>query len=157
MKKLTVLFFCVLVTLVYAKTKNHQATISNAVNQVAGNTTNATQGVVLDVWARSDGNAAILNHVSIFARCSGTAAATNIDGTATATFYFSRSWDGVNFDSATNSDLKIVVPLNGTETNQVSIRRELNGAQYLRHTRTENISFGAATNFFFGVSGNYEE
>lgn len=129
-----------------------QKTVPNDAEFLAATSTNSNKGDPLSV---SSNNGAIPDGVTIIARCSGlTAGTTNATMNATYTVYLERSFDGVYYDSPTNSDLKIVVPLNGVVTNQVSIYRNIGGARFIRQGRRENTAIGIVTNIFTGIAGN---
>jgi len=154
MKKYILSILTVLSVCAFAGDRVYQGTLSNAVQFIAATSTNETKGPILDLYDPPNG--VVLDGISIFGRCAGhTAGATNATGNATVIVYVERSWDGVNFDTALNSDLKLTIPINGVATNQVSIYKNVGGARYLRIGRTEHISLGIGTNFAFGVSGVY--
>jgi hypothetical protein len=108
------------------------------VSQVAANTTNLTA----QTEESFSGDKANPYLMAVSVRASGTAATTN----GSLTVYFQGSLDGVNYDTALLSPVKVSMTSLGAATNQVSDWFYLNGVQKLR--------VGAVANTFAGPVSN---
>ena len=132
----------------YAQSYFYTSNLVLGVTSVAANTTNTTAGTAC-IFPKSN-----LPHVSrIYLTASGVAATTN--GSLIAFITTTQSDPGTNnFDTATQSNIKLTLTAIGASTNQVSDWFQLSGVTGIRVDRIENTFYGAVSNIAVSISVN---
>jgi len=128
-------------------------TLTPGVQFIAASSTNTTTAVGTAIEFKTEGAP---RTITLWGRASGlTAQATNIAGNATLTvvFGYSATTNGVHtYDSATTSQVRLAIPLNGIVTNSMTEYSVPAGRKWLRIVGLENTSLGVVTNFTFGTA-----
>lgn len=150
MKKNLIAFFILLTCMVVIADRiNVIDVMTPAVTSLAATSTNSTAGTIYNMI---QGPGAPPDTIRLYAQSSGTAATTN----GNLIVKFSLSTDGVTFDDAPTSLVKLTLPATGTSTNQISDWFQISGARYIRVGQIENTSAGTSTPIAIRISFNQD-
>jgi hypothetical protein len=133
------LIACFIATAVFAIDGVETQTVSAGTTSGAANSTNAISTSTAVTLTRAQGDFRIYASVVTFA------ATTN----GTIKFFFAPSYDGVTFDTAAQSTIKVTVTPTGAGTNNVSERFQGAGIYSLKYLRNENTCNGTFSNLTF--------
>lgn len=135
--KLAILTFIIAAGISWAGTIGTVSITSPAL--VANNSTNTTAQTALDF---TTGGYPVMGLARVSFTFTGAAGSTN----GTITVFLSESIDGSTYSEADQSNLKITLTPNGTNSVTRSERFDLSGVKKLRVGRVENSSDGSITN-----------